>query len=119
MDQTNEMLTRQLNEEIRKLSTMEDGSEEKTATINGINQMYRLKIEEARMNEEVKAQKAEAERQEKFKVVDTALEGARIVVSVSGLALSAIFMVKGFKFEQTGTYTSQTFKNLFGKFRLK
>ena len=107
MDKTNELLTRQLDEEIQKLSTMEDGSEEKTATINGINQMYRLKIEEIRMNEEIKAQKAEAHRQEKFKIIDTVLDGA------------AIFMVKGFKFESEGTYTSQTFKNLFGKFRLK
>ena len=63
MDQTNELLTKQLDEEIRKLSTMEDGSEEKTATINGINQMYKLKIEDIRMKEEVKAQKAEAQRQ--------------------------------------------------------
>ena len=99
MDQMNEMLTKQLNEEIQKLSTMEDGSEEKTATINGINQMYRLKIEDIRMNEEIKAQKAEAQRQEKYKIIDTVLDGARVAVSVGGMALSAIFMVKGFKFE--------------------
>lgn len=119
MDQTNELLTKQLDEEIRKLSTMEDGSEEKTATINGINQMYKLKIEDIRMKEEVKAQKAEAQRQKRFKIIDTVLDGARVAVSIGGMALSAIFMVKGFKFESEGTYTSQTFKNLFGKFRLK
>lgn len=119
MDQTNELLTRQLDEEIRKLSTMEDGSEEKTATVNGINQMYRLKIEEHRMNEELKAQKAEAQRQEKFKIVDTVIEAGKVVISGLGLAASVAFMHRGFKFEQEGTYTSQTFKNLFGKFRIK
>ena len=120
MDQTNELLTRQLDEEIRKLSTMEDGSEEKIATVNGINQMYRLKIEEHRMNEELKAQKAEAQRQEKFDVIDRIIEGSKVVVSVvGGIAIPIIFMNRGFKFEETGVYKSQTFKNLFGKFRLK
>lgn len=120
MDQTNELLTRQLDEEIRKLSTMEDGSDEKTATVNGINQMYRLKIEERRMNEELKAQKVEAQRQEKFAIVDRVIEGVKVGVSVvGGIVVPIIFMNRGFKFEQEGTYTSQTFKNLFGKFRLK
>ena len=120
MDQTNELLTRQLDEEIRKLSTMEDGSEEKIATVNGINQMYRLKIEEYQMNEELKAQKAEVQRQEKFDVIDRIIEGSKVVVSVvGGIAIPIIFMNRGFKFEETGVYKSQTFKNLFGKFRLK
>lgn len=120
MDQINELLTRQLDSEIQKLSTMEDGSEEKTATVNGINQMYRLKLEEARMNEELNLQKDEAQRQEKFQVIDRVIEGVKTVGAiVGGVVIPVIFMNRGFKFEETGVYKSQTFKNLFGKFRLK
>lgn len=127
MDSTEDLLTRQLDEEIRKLSTMEDGSEEKTATVNGINQLYRLKIEERRMDAELKAQEAElksqeieARNQEKFGVIDRVIEGSKVVATViGGVIVPIIFMNRGFKFEETGVYKSQTFKNLFGKFRLK
>lgn len=127
MDSTEDLLTRQLDEEIRKLSTMEDGSEEKTATVNGINQLYRLKIEERRMDAELKAQEAElksreieAQNQEKFGVIDRVIEGSKVVATViGGVIVPIIFMNRGFKFEETGVYKSQTFKNLFGKFRLK
>ena len=134
MDSTEDLLTRQLDEEIRKLSTMEDGSEEKTATVNGINQLYRLKIEERRMDAELKAQEAElksreaelksreleAQNQEKFGIVDRVIEGSKVVATViGGVIVPIIFMNRGFKFEETGVYKSQTFKNLFGKFRLK
>ena len=127
MDSTEDLLTRQLDEEIRKLSTMEDGSEEKTATVNGINQLYRLKIEERRMDAELKTQEAElksreieAQNQEKFGVIDRVIEGSKVVATViGGVIVPIIFMNRGFKFEETGVYKSQTFKNLFGKFRLK
>ena len=127
MDSTEDLLTRQLDEEIRKLSTMEDGSEEKTATVNGINQLYRLKIEERRMDAELKSQEAElksreieAQNQEKFGVIDRVIEGSKVVATViGGVIVPIIFMNRGFKFEETGVYKSQTFKNLFGKFRLK
>ena len=52
---------------------------------------------------------------------DNIREVAKIGVDVMGIALPLVFygiwMCKGFKFEETGTYTSTTFKNLFGRFR--
>ena len=120
MDQVNEKLTRQLGVEIEKLSTMEDGSEGKTATVEGITQMYKLKIEEARLDEEIKAREADAQRQEKHKIIDTVLDGVKTGATIiSGIVIPIIFMNRGFKFEEEGTYTSQTFKNLFNKFKLK
>lgn len=120
MDQVNEKLTRQLGVEIEKLAIMEDGSDEKTATVEGITQMYKLKIEEARLDEEIKAREADAQRQERHKIIDTVLDGVRTAATVvGGIVIPVIFMNRGFKFEETGTYTSQTFRSLFGKFKLK
>lgn len=114
MDQTNELLTRQLTEEIAKLSTMEDGSEEKTATINGISQMYKLKIEEERMKSEFKAQDLEREENRLDRIITHVLDGAKLVLP---LGVYLIYLRKGFKFEETGTFTSQTFRNLIGKIK--
>lgn len=120
MDKSKELLTRQLEVEIEKLATMEDGSEEKQKTIDGISQMYRLKLEEDKRELELASKDVEFEIQEKHKLIDTVLDGVKVAVSVvGGVVVPIIFMRKGFKFEETGTYTSQTFKNLFGKFRLK
>ena len=52
---------------------------------------------------------------------DNIREVAKLGVDIMGIALPLVFygvwMCKGFKFEETGTYTSTTFKNLFSRFR--
>lgn len=114
MDQTKELLTRQIDTEIQSLSTMEAGSEEKTATIDGLTKLYKLKIEETKNEKDLEAQKAERDILKKDKIVGRVLDGLGIGLP---LVFSAIWMKKGFKFEETGTFTSQTFRSLWGKFK--
>lgn len=113
MSERKERLERQLLVEIEKLSTMEDGSEEKTATINGINQMYRLIQEDSRIEVESQTQKRDRFIGYIFKSVEIG------TIVVSGIIIPVVFLNKGFKFEETGTYTSKTFQTLFNKFKLK
>lgn len=113
MSERKERLERQLLVEIEKLSTMEDGSEEKTATINGINQMYRLIQEDSRIEVEGQTQKRD-------RFISYIFKGVEIgTIVVSGIIIPVVFLNKGFKFEETGTYTSKTFQTLFNKFKLK
>lgn len=113
MSERKERLERQLLVEIEKLSTMEDGSEEKTATINGINQMYRLIQEDSRIEVESQTQKRD-------RFISYIFKGVEIgTIVVSGIIIPVVFLNKGFKFEETGTYTSKTFQTLFNKFKLK
>lgn len=112
MDQANELLTKQLTEEIRKLSTMEDGSDEKTATVNGINQMYRLKMENEKMEAEIKAQEAEREDNNRHKTIDHILNGVKIG---GGFILFGAAYIAGLNFEKEGTITSKFFRDLTGK----
>lgn len=113
MSERKERLERQLLVEIEKLSTMEDGSEEKTATINGINQMYRLVQEDSRIEVEGQTQKRD-------RFISYIFKGVEIgTIVVSGIIIPVVFLNKGFKFEETGTYTSKTFQTLFNKFKLK
>lgn len=98
MDKTKEMLTRQIETEIEKLSTMEDGSQEKAETIEGINKLYKLKLEDKPWFDKVKL----------------GLEAASIVLP---LMFYAVWMGRGFEFEKEGTYTSQTFRGMWNRFK--
>lgn len=115
MDQTKELLTRQIDTEIQSLSTMEAGSDEKTATIDGLTKLYKLKIEETKNEKDFQAQEAENDILKKDKIVGRVLDGVGIVLPI---AFSWVWMKKGFKFETEGTYTSQTFRSLWNRFKL-
>lgn len=64
-----------------------------------------------------------AERDLKLKELKSNNVGTYVRVGVEVLAIAAplafygVYMNKGFKFEETGTFTSQTLKGLFGKFK--
>jgi len=101
------LLENEIKTEIRKLSTLETGSEEKSTAIEDLAKLYRLRIEETR-----------SERDFNEKVKDRyfrlGVEGAAIILP---LIFYGIWMRRGFKFEETGTFTSTTFKKLFNHFR--
>ena len=48
------------------------------------------------------------------RLVKIVIDGVAIIVPI---VFYNVWMNKGFKFEETGTYTSNTFKNMFSKFR--
>lgn len=51
----------------------------------------------------------------KERMIKVVLEGAAVIIPV---VFYNVWMNRGFKFEEEGTYTSNTFKNLIGKFKL-
>ena len=109
--------------EILKLDELEVGSEEKARAIDGVCKLYKLGLEESKQDNEVEAQFAklnnEAIEQRSSKIwngIKYGLEGAAIIIPA---AVSLIFMKKGFKFEETGSYTSTTFRNMFSNFKPK
>lgn len=96
---TRRMLEAEIESEIRDLSSLPSGSSEKSKAIESLAILYKLKIDEAPCKNQY------------FK----------LGVDVAGIILPLIFygvwMGRGFEFEKTGTFTSQTFKGLFGRFR--
>lgn len=109
MDQTKDMLERQIQVEIEKISVMEDGSEEKSRAIEGINKLYRLMIDQEKNESDVAIEEIKTNTQ-------TWLDRAKVVVDVVAIVVPigfyGIWMGRGFKFEETGTYTSKTFQGL-------
>lgn len=126
------LLSEEIKTEIEDLSSLDPGSKEKSQAIENLATLYRLKIEESkadwdadekynrRIMEENQqsvenAQKSEQlSEQVKDRYFRVGIAAAEIVLP---LAFYALWMKKGFKFEETGTYTSTTFRGLFSRFR--
>lgn len=147
MDKTNELLTKEIEREIKNLSALENGSKEQSEAVESLAKLYRLKIEEmknvseleekreARISEEqLKRDLSKQELDQKYDSLDSE-EGMKkdqlaeqvkdryfkFGMEAASLILPLLFyrswMKKGFRFEETGTFTSATFRGLFSRFK--
>ena len=121
MGEISTLLNDEIVAEIQNLSEMEDGSEEKSQAIDNLVKLHRLRIEEIECeldaDEIVKRRQMEHEQrneQVKERHFKVRVAAAELIVP---LIFYGIWMRKGFKFEETGTYTSNTFKGLINRFR--
>lgn len=133
------LLDEEIKRQIEDLSSLESGSKEKSVAIEDLAELYKLRIEETKTQLEYE-EKRERRSMESDKVDDDARIHAyeeelkrdqlteqvkeryfRVGIAAAEIVLPMIFyafwMRKGFKFEETGTYTSTTFKGLFSRFR--
>ncbi len=121
MDEIREMLDRQIDTEISNLTTMESGSEEKSKAIDDLAKLYKLRIEETRSEYDFEKSCQEAQLKTEQLMDQDKDRYFRIGLEAVGIVIPLIFygrwMNKGFKFEETGTFTSTTFRGLFSKFK--
>lgn len=111
--------------EFGKLDSANPMSDERKRIMDDIVKLYTLKIEEDKFENDFENKVAEQKLKEKQ--FDTQISEQikdryiKICIDAVGitlpLAFYAIWMAKGFKFEETGTYTSTTFKGLFNRFK--
>jgi hypothetical protein len=124
-EEIRDLLGEVIKTEIRNLSTLDAGSKEKSIAIEDLAKLYRLRIEETRnewdFNEKYESRdsdmqfkKNQLEEQVKDRYFRLGVEAAGIILP---LIFYGIWMRKGFKFEETGTFTSTTFRGLFNRFR--
>lgn len=130
------LLEEEIRAEISDLSNLESGSKEKTVAIEDLVKLYRLKIEETKneldfdekrerriMETDIEIKNRERDEQlKKEQLADQVKERYfRIGIATAEIVLPLIFyaswMRRGFKFEETGTYTSTTFRGLFNRFK--
>jgi len=124
-EEIRKLLEEEIKTEIRDLSTLEPGSKEKSTAIEDLAKLYKLRIEETK-NEWDFSEKYDAREGDKQLKKDQLEEQVkdryfRFGVEAAGIMLPLIFyaiwMKRGFKFEETGTYTSTTFRGLFNRFK--
>lgn len=128
----NELLDEEIAAEIQSISEMKGGSTEKSKAIRDLATLYKLRIEEnknlweadekydrRKMEEEAGLRDEDIKRtqiseQIKDRYFKVGIAAAELMIP---LVFYGIWMNKGFKFEETGAYTSTTFKGLFNRFR--
>jgi hypothetical protein len=124
-EEIKDLLGEEIKSMIQNLSSLPSGSEEKSSAIEDLVKLYKLRIEETKnewdFNEKYDAhesdkqfKKAQLEEQVKDRYFRLGVEAAGIILP---LIFYGIWMRKGFKFEETGTFTSTTFRGLFNRFR--
>ena len=124
-EEIRKLLEEEIKAEIRDLSTLEPGSKEKSTAIEDLAKLYKLRIEETKnewdFNEkyesrdsDIQFKKEQLEEQVKDRYFRLGVEAAGIILP---LIFYGIWMRKGFKFEETGTFTSTTFRGLFNRFK--
>lgn len=120
-----DLLGEEIRADIEALSTLKSGSDEKSKAIDELTKLYKLRIEETK-NEWDFGEKFDARESEKQLKKDQLTEQVkdryfRLGAEAAGIILPLIFyaawMRRGFKFEETGTYTSTTFRGLFNRFK--
>ena len=127
-----DLLNEEIAMEIQNLSELKAGSDEKSSAIDDLTKLYKLRIEENKSewdvdekydrrvmegeantkDDELKQKQLEEQVKERYFRVGVA--AAELMVP---LIFYGIWMRKGFKFEETGTYTSKTFTGLINRFR--
>ena len=131
-DNIRDLLSGEISREIQALSNLNQGSKEKSTAIDDLAKLYKLRIEESKndweydekynrrvMEEEAGTRDEEMKRtqlseQIKDRYFRLGIAAAELMIP---LMFYGIWMKKGFKFEETGTYTSTTFRGLFNRFR--
>lgn len=111
-----ESLKRVLEDQISAINGMEDGSEEKTAAVKEFEIMNRayldqIETENATVQKynELKLAEQEASRNNRDQIIGHVI-GVCKIAGVAALIIGSSAL--GYKFEETGTQTSQTFKRI-------
>ena len=134
------LLDKTIKSDILEIGKMDIGSEERKFAIEDLVKIYKLRIDEAKNDKDI-CEKREARimemderREARFMERDTKSRDKQEDLSEQvkdryfrvGLAVAeigiplvfyAIWMDRGFKFEESGAYTSSTFRNLFNRFK--
>lgn len=126
-----EKLDKELERELGELEGLELGSDQMQKAAATIEMMHKLRMNEVNSDRDLEVKKAELETKEKELTLETKkAKDAKVIAFVgSGITLGTfavklvndnLWMAKGFKFEETGTFCSKVFGEIWrGFFRKK
>lgn len=124
----NEMMDKELKRRFEDLESLKTGSDEQSKATDNIVKLYKLRIDENEQNVSKEADEdklllekskleLEAEKAKDDKLIRILTTVTSVGISIAGFAVGSHWYGKGFKFEETGTICSSTFKGLMKDFR--
>ena len=149
-EQLKDLLSEEIKTQIQDLSKLDPGSAEKSKAVDDLATLYKLKIDETKMELDFDEKQARRKMDKENRLKDDAIKEQqlkdensvrerdelirkeqlaeqvkdryiRLGIAAAEIILPLIFyskwMKKGFNFEETGTFTSTTFRGLFNRFK--
>ena len=124
----NEMRDKELKRRFEDLENLKTGSDEQSKATDNIVKLYKLRMDENEQNVSKEADEdklllekskleLEAEKAKDDKLIRILTTVTSVGISIAGFAVGSHWYGKGFKFEETGTICSSTFKGLMKDFR--
>lgn len=124
----NEMMDKELKRRFEDLENMKTGSDEQSKATDNIVKLYKLRMDENEQNVSKEADEdklllekskleIEAEKAKDDKLIRILTTVTSVGISIAGFVVGSHWYGKGFKFEETGTICSSTFKGLMKDFR--
>lgn len=122
-----EKLNKELERELGELEGLELGSDQMQKAAATIEMMHKLRMNEVNSEKDFEVKKAELEAKEKELALETkkakdtkmvALIGTGVTLGTFAVKLvnDNLWMAKGFKFEETGTFCSKVFGEIWRGF---
>lgn len=122
-----EKLNKELERELGELEGLELGSDQMQKAAATIEMMHKLRMNEVNSDRDLEVKKAELEAKEKELTLETkkAKDAKVIAIVGTGVTLGTfavklvndnLWMAKGFKFEETGTFCSKVFGEIWRGF---
>lgn len=122
-----EKLNKELERELGELEGLELGSDQMQKAAATIEMMHKLRMNEVNSDRDLEVKKAELEVKEKELALETKkAKDAKVIAFVgTGVTLGTfaiklvndnLWMAKGFKFEETGTFCSKVFGEIWRGF---
>lgn len=122
-----EKLNKELERELGELEELELGSDQMRKAAATIEMMHKLRMNEVNSDRDLEVKKAELEAKEKELALETKkAKDAKVIAFVgTGVTLGTfaiklvndnLWMAKGFKFEETGTFCSKVFGEIWRGF---
>ena len=116
-EQIIEMIEKEIIDTLSEMKVMEPGSKERDDAMKYISELYKTLNSERKCLLDSRKMDNEEENGKFDKILSIGKLGIDLFGVVGPLVFYNSWMKKGFKFEETGMLTSQTFKGLISKFK--
>ena len=125
MEEIRNLLDEEIKAEIEALFSLSFGSKEHLTATENLATLYKLRVDETKTALDFEEKSENRKNDDEFKKNQLAEQvkdryfklGIAAAELVLPLMFYAVWMRRGFKFEENGTYTSTTFRGLFNRFR--
>lgn len=119
------LLEEEIKNEIENLASLEPGSEKHSTAVESLAKLYKVKLDEDKTSMEYLDKTRNRESDKGFKVaqIEENVKDRYVKIGIAAaelvlpLMFYAVWMRRGFKFEENGAYTSTTFRGLFNRFK--